>query len=85
MKSWDKKPSSVQKMVSTWLPAIDQHSILLCAMVPREFSHTKKYGEKKKCCAYFLCKGVILIAGIFPPASSKGAHGSQSDDSTHLA
>ena len=28
---------------------------------------------------------VILIAGIFPRASSKGAHGSHSDDSTYLA
>ena len=28
---------------------------------------------------------VILIAGIFPRASSNGAHGSQSDDSTYLA
>ena len=27
---------------------------------------------------------VILIAGIFPRASSNGAHGSQSDDSTYL-
>ena len=26
----------------------------------------------------------ILIAGIFPRASSNGAHGSQSDDSTYL-
>ena len=28
---------------------------------------------------------IILIAWIFPRASSKGAHGSQSDDSTYLA
>ena len=28
---------------------------------------------------------IILIAGIFPRASSKGGHGSQSDDSTYLA
>ena len=28
---------------------------------------------------------IILIAGIFPGASSKGVHGSQSDDSTFLA
>ena len=28
---------------------------------------------------------MILIAGIFPRASSKGAHGSQSDDSPYLA
>ena len=27
---------------------------------------------------------VILIAGIFPRASSNGAHGSQTDDSTYL-
>ena len=27
----------------------------------------------------------ILIVGIFPRASSKGAHGSQGDDSTYLA
>ena len=27
---------------------------------------------------------LLLIAGIFPRASSNGAHGSQSDDSTYL-
>ena len=31
-----------------------------------------------------LGSNVILIAGIFPRASSNGAHGSQSDDSTYL-
>ena len=38
---------------------------------------------------FSLCLGgdvviVILIAGIFPRASSSGAHGSQSNDSTYL-
>ena len=32
----------------------------------------------------FRSRYVILIAGIFPRASSNGAHGSQSDDSTYL-